>query len=211
LDRIVPMSNEAKRLAPAVLAEFNNIIDQARLRFERAACRDATLAELARLDTLNSDELMRQSPAVLDNLFQQLDLDPWQPPVKGSKVVPFRTIISEWAKERKVSPQGERSFTAKAAQDRERVLQAALASDHPLIKWANLLAGCQGMRLAEIVEADCRDVRCVAGGIETRRARSTRSPSCVTRTRSRSAAGHKQRAILTLDLGSSTTARCTTD
>jgi integrase len=44
-------------------------------------------------------------------------------------------------------------------QDRERVLQAALASDHPLIKWANLLAGCQGMRLAEIVEADCRDVR----------------------------------------------------
>ena len=102
---------------------------------------------------------MRQSPAVLDNLFQQIDLDPWQPPVKGSKVVPFRTIISEWAKDRKVSPQGERSFTAKAAQDRERVLQAALASDHPLIKWANLLAGCQGMRLAEIVEADCRDVR----------------------------------------------------
>ena len=153
------MSNDAKRLAPAVLAEFNNIIDQARLRFERAACRDATLAELARLDTLSSDELMRQSPAVLDNLFQQIDLDPWQPPVKGSKVVPFRTIISEWAKDRKVSPQGERSFTAKAAQDRERVLQAALASDHPLIKWANLLAGCQGMRLAEIVEADCRDVR----------------------------------------------------
>jgi hypothetical protein len=168
------MSNEAKRLAPAVLAEFNNIIDQARLRFERAACRDATLAELARLDTLSSDELMRQSPAVLENLFEQLDLDPWQPPVKGSKVVPFRTIISEWAKERKVSPQGERSFTAKAAQDRERVLQAALASDHPLIKWANLLAGCQGMRLAEIVEADCRDVRMrgTAGGIETRRARS---------------------------------------
>ena len=60
--------NEAKRLAPAVLAEFNNIIEQARLRFERAACRDATLAELARLDTLSSDELMRQSPAVLDNL-----------------------------------------------------------------------------------------------------------------------------------------------
>ena len=37
--------NEAKRLAPAVLAEFNNIIEQARLRVERAACRDATLAE----------------------------------------------------------------------------------------------------------------------------------------------------------------------
>jgi hypothetical protein len=44
--------NEEKRLAPAVLAEFNNIIEQARLHFERAAGRDATLAELAHLDTL---------------------------------------------------------------------------------------------------------------------------------------------------------------
>ena len=44
--------NEAKRFAPAVLAEFNNIIEQARLRFERAACRETTLAELAHLDTL---------------------------------------------------------------------------------------------------------------------------------------------------------------
>ncbi|MGA7259347.1 MAG: DUF6538 domain-containing protein [Stellaceae bacterium] len=106
--------NEAKRLAPAVLAEFNNIIEQARLRFERAACRDATLAELAHLDTLDHDELLRKSPAVLGNLFQRLDLDPRQAPGKGSKVVPFKTVISEWARERKVAPPGERSYTAKA-------------------------------------------------------------------------------------------------
>ena len=67
--------HEAKRLEPAVLAEFNNIIEQARLRFEHAACRDATLAELAHLDTLSGDELLRQSPAVLDNLFERFDLD----------------------------------------------------------------------------------------------------------------------------------------
>ena len=106
--------NEAKRLAPAVLAEFNNIIEQARLRFERAACRDATLAEPAHLDTLSSDQLLRQSPAVLDNLFERLDLNPPQAVANGSKVMPFKTIISEWAKERKVAPQGERSFTARA-------------------------------------------------------------------------------------------------
>jgi hypothetical protein len=106
--------NEAKRLAPAVLAEFNNIIEQARLRFERAACRDATLAELAHLDTLSSDQLLCQSPAVLGDLFQRLDLDQPQAPAKGSKIVPFKTVIVEWAKERKVAPQGERSFTMKA-------------------------------------------------------------------------------------------------
>ena len=97
-----------------MLADFNNIIEQARLRFERAACRDATLAELAHLDTLGSDQLLRQSPAVLDNLFERLDLDPPQAPAKASKVVPFKTVISEWAKERKVAPPGERSYTAKA-------------------------------------------------------------------------------------------------
>lgn len=106
--------NEAKRLAPAVLADFNKIIEQARLRFERAACRDTTLADLARLDTLSGDELLRQSPAVWDNLFEQLDLNPPQAIANGSKVMPFKTIISQWAKERKVAPQGERSFTAKA-------------------------------------------------------------------------------------------------
>ena len=100
--------NEAKRLAPAVLAEFNNIIEQARLRFERAACRDATLAELAHLDTLSSDQLLRQSPAVLDNLFERLDLNTPQAVANRSKVMPFKTIISEWAKERKVAPEGER-------------------------------------------------------------------------------------------------------
>jgi integrase len=245
--------NEAKRLAPAVLAEFNNIIEQARLRVERAACRDATLAELAHLDTLDHDQLLRQSPAVLNNLFHRLDLDPQPTAAKGSKVVPFKTVISEWAKERKVAPPGERSATAKAErlvafirehhraadaddmarvspeevidyknellqtdldhetignhiavlrtlfryakrnrkipsdpmievefhavsdgrakrlpfspQDRERVLQAALASDDPVIKWANLLAGYQGMRLAEIVEADCRDIEILDDGL----------------------------------------------
>ena len=245
--------NEAKRLAPAVLAEFNNIIEQARLRLERAACRDATLAELAHLDTLSGDELLRQSPAVLDNLFERLDLNPPQAPGKGSKVVPFKTVISEWAKERKVAPPGERSFTTKAErfitfirehhraadaedmarvspeevidyknellksdlghdtignhiaalrtlfryakrnrkiasdpmvevefravsdgrakrlpfspQDRERVLQAALASDDPVIKWANLLAGYQGIRLAEAIEADCRDIEILDDGL----------------------------------------------
>jgi len=50
-------------------------------------------------------------------------------------------------------------------QDRERVLQAALASDDPVIKWANLLAGYQGMRLAEIVEADCRDIEILDDGL----------------------------------------------
>jgi hypothetical protein len=35
--------NEAKRLAPAVLADFNNIIEQARLRVERAACREVRI------------------------------------------------------------------------------------------------------------------------------------------------------------------------
>jgi integrase len=238
--------NEAKRLAPAVLAEFNSTIEQARLRLERAAFRDATLSELAHLDTLSSDQLLRQSPAVLDNLFERFDLNLPQAVANGSKVMPFKTIISEWAKERKVAPPGERSFTTKAErfvafirehhrvadaddmsrvspeevidyknellktdldhdtianhlsalrtlfryakrnrkipsdpmidvvfraksdgrakrlpfspEDRERVLQAALASDDPVIKWANLLAGYQGMRLAEIVEADCRDV-----------------------------------------------------
>jgi hypothetical protein len=245
--------NEAKRLAPAVLAEFNNIIEQARLRLERAACRDATLAELAHLDTLSGDELLRQSPAVLGDLFQRLDLDPRQAPGKGSKVVPFNTVITQWAKERKVAPPGERSYTAKAErfvafirehhraadaddmarvsleevidyknellksdlghdtignhiaalrtlfryakrnrkiasdpmvevefravsdgrakrlpfspQDRERVLQAALASDDPVIKWANLLAGYQGMRLSEAIEADCRDVEILDDGL----------------------------------------------
>jgi hypothetical protein len=73
----------------------------ARLRFERAACRDATLAELTHLDTLSSDQLLRQSPAVLDNLFERLDLNPPQAVANGSKVMPFKTIISEWAKERK--------------------------------------------------------------------------------------------------------------
>jgi integrase len=34
-----------------------------------------------------------------------------------------------------------------------------------VIKWANLLAGFQGMRLAEIVEADCRDVEFVNDGL----------------------------------------------
>ena len=97
-----------------MLAEFNNIIEQARLRFERAACRDATLAELAHLDTLDHDELLCRSPAVLDNLFERFDLAPRPAPAKGSKVVPFKTIISEWAKERKVAPPGERSYTAKA-------------------------------------------------------------------------------------------------
>jgi integrase len=245
--------NEAKRLAPAVLTDFNNITEQARVRFERAACRDATLAELAHLDTLSSDQLLRESPAVLDNLFQRFDLDPRRAPVKGSKVVPFKTVISEWAKERKVAPQGERSFTAKAErfvafirehhraadpddmalvspeevidyknellktdldqdtignhlaalrtlfryakrnrkipsdpmvdvvfraksdgrakrlpfspQDRERVLKAALASDDPVIKWANLLCGYQGMRLAEAIEADCRDIEIFDDGL----------------------------------------------
>ena len=81
--------NEAKRLAPAVLAEFNNIIEQARLRFERAACRDATLRELAHLDTLNHDQLLRQSPSVLDNLFQRFDLDPRRAPRTGRKSYRF--------------------------------------------------------------------------------------------------------------------------
>jgi integrase len=245
--------NEAKRLAPAVLAEFNNVIEQARLRFERAACRDTTLAELAHLDTLSSDQLLRQSPAVLDNLFERLDLNPPQAVANRSKVMPFKTIISEWAKERKVASSGERSYTAKterfitfirehhraadaddmervspeevidyknellktdldhdtignhiaalrtlfryakrnrkissdpmvevefhavsdgrakrlpfSPQDRERVLHAALASDDPVIKWANLLAGYQGMRLAEIVEADCRDIEILDDGL----------------------------------------------
>jgi integrase len=245
--------NEAKRLAPAVLAEFNNIIEQARLRLERAACRDATLAELARLDTLSGDELLRQSPAVLGDLFQRLDLDPQPTAAKGSKVVPFKTVISEWAKERKVAPPGERSATAEverlvafirehhraadaddmarvspeevidyknellktdldhetignhiaalrtlfryakrnrkipsdpmvdvefhavsdgrakrlpfSPQDRERVLQAALASDDPVIKWTNLLAGYQGIRLAEAIEADCRDIEILDDGL----------------------------------------------
>ena len=180
-------------------------------------------------------------------------LDPPQAPAKGSKVVPFKTVISEWARERKVAPPGERSYTAKAErfvafirehqraadaddmarvspeevidyknellktdlshdtignhiaalrtlfryakrnrkitsdpmtdvvfraqsdgrakrlpfspQDRERVLQAALASDDPIIKWTNLLAGYQGMRLAEIVEADCRDIELLDDGL----------------------------------------------
>jgi integrase len=245
--------NEAKRLAPAVLAEFNNIIERARMRFERAACRDATLSELAHLDMLDHDQFMRQSPAVLGDLLQRLDLDPPPSPAKGSKVVPFKAIISEWAKERKVAPQGERSFAAKAErfitfirehhraadaddmvrvspeevidyknellktdldqdtignhlaalrtlfryakrnrkipsdpmvdvvfraksdgrakrlpfspQDRERVLQATLASDDPVIKWANLLCGYQGMRLAEAIEADCRDVEILDDGL----------------------------------------------
>ena len=78
--------NEAKRLAPAVLADFNNIVEQARLRFERAACRDATLAELAHFDTLSSDELLRQSPAVLGDLFQRLDLDPQRAPAVSSAI-----------------------------------------------------------------------------------------------------------------------------
>ena len=245
--------NEAKKFAPAVLAEFNNIIEQARLRFERAARRDTTLAELAHLDTLGGDQLVRQSPAVLNNLFEQLDLNPPQAPTKGAKVMPFKTVISEWARERKVAPPGERSYTAKAERfvafirehhraadaddmarvspkevieyknellktdlshdtianhlaalrtlfryakrnrkitsdpmadvvfraqsdgrakrlpfsphDRERVLQAALASDDPIIKWTNLLAGYQGMRLAEIVEADCRDIEILDDGL----------------------------------------------
>jgi hypothetical protein len=106
--------NEAKKLAPAFLAGFNNIIEQARQRFERAACRDATLSEFAHLDTLDHDELLRQSPAVLGHLFQRLDLNPPQAVANGSKVVPFKTVISEWAKERKVAPPGERSFTTKA-------------------------------------------------------------------------------------------------
>lgn len=245
--------NEAKKLAPAVLAEFNNTIEHARLRVERAACRDATIAELAHLDTLSGDELLRQSPAVWDNLFEQLDLNSPQAVANGSKVVPFNTVISEWAKERKVAPQGQRSFTAKvkrfvayirehhraadademarvspeevidyknellktdlshdtignhiaalrtlfryakrnrkitsdpmvdvefhavydgrakrlpfSPQDRERVLQAALASDDAVIKWSNHLAGYQGMRLSEIVEADCRDVEILDDGL----------------------------------------------
>jgi len=195
---------------------------------------------------LSSDQFVRQSPAVLDNLFERLDLKPRQGVANGSRVVPFSTVIEDWAKERKVAPQGVRSATAKAErlvafirehhratyaddmarvspeevieyknellktdldhdtianhlsalrtlfryakrnrkipsdpmvevefhavsdgrakrlpfspQDRERVLQAALASDDPLIRWTNLLAGYQGMRFAEILEADCRDV-----------------------------------------------------
>ena len=99
--------NKAKRFAPAVLAEFNNIIEQARLRYERTACRDPTITELAHLDPLSGDQLLRQSPAVLGDLLQQLDLDPRQAPAKGSKVGPFKTVISEWAKERKGAPQGE--------------------------------------------------------------------------------------------------------
>jgi hypothetical protein len=106
--------NEAKRLAPAVLAEFNDVIEQARLRLEPAACRNATLAELAHLDTLNHDQLLRQSPAVLDNLFERLDINPPQAIANGSKVVPFSTVIADWAKERKVAAQGVRSATAKA-------------------------------------------------------------------------------------------------
>jgi hypothetical protein len=50
-------------------------------------------------------------------------------------------------------------------QDRERVLQAALASDDPVIKWANLLCGYQGMRLAEAIEADCRGVEILHDGL----------------------------------------------
>ena len=67
--------NEAKRLAPAVLADFNNTVEQARLRFERAACRDATLAELAHLDMLSSDQFLRQSPAVLASVDPRRE--PW--------------------------------------------------------------------------------------------------------------------------------------
>src|SRR5260370_18347898 len=96
--------NEAKRLAPAVLAEFNNVIEQARLRFELAACRDATLAELAHLDTLSSDQLLCEAPAVLDNLFQRLALDPPQAPRNGAQFWPCKTVLSAWAKQRKAAP-----------------------------------------------------------------------------------------------------------
>ena len=50
-------------------------------------------------------------------------------------------------------------------QDRERVLKAALASGDPVIKWANLLCGYQGMRLAEAIEADCRDIEIFDDGL----------------------------------------------
>ena len=50
-------------------------------------------------------------------------------------------------------------------QDRERLLQSALASDDPVIKWANLLAGYQGMRFSEAIEPDCRDVEILDDGL----------------------------------------------
>src|SRR5258706_254905 len=70
-------------LARLAWEESKHARERPRLRCERAACRDATLAELAHLDTLSSDQLLRQPPAVLDTLFERLDLNPPQAPGKG--------------------------------------------------------------------------------------------------------------------------------
>jgi integrase len=43
-------------------------------------------------------------------------------------------------------------------QERAAILRAASDSDNPVVKWSNLLAGFSGARIAEIVEADTRDV-----------------------------------------------------
>jgi integrase len=44
------------------------------------------------------------------------------------------------------------------AQERALIIRSALGSDDPVIKWANLLAGYSGARLAEIIEAQTQDI-----------------------------------------------------
>jgi hypothetical protein len=52
-----------------------------------------------------------------------------------------------------------------SASDRALVLAHAMQSTNPTIKWSNLLSGFSGMRLAEIVEADARDVQVIDGSM----------------------------------------------
>jgi integrase len=118
----------------------------------------------------DADDMARVSPEEViayKNELLKTDLD--QDTI-ANHLAALRTLFRYAKRNRKIpsDPMVDVVFRAKSdgrakrlpfsPQDRERVLQAALASDDPIIKWTNLLAGHQGVRLAEIIEADCRDV-----------------------------------------------------
>src|SRR5260370_40298219 len=125
----------------------------------------------------DADDMSRVSPEeVIDYKNELLKTDLGHDTI-GNHIAALRTLFRYAKRNRKIPcdptldveihavSDGRAKRLPFSPQDRERVLQAALDSEDPVSKWANLLAGYQGIRLAEAIEADCRDIEILDDGL----------------------------------------------
>jgi integrase len=169
---------------PVVGVPFEPVVDLWALKKNKLAkARDTRMSKMARLFAfLGHNDMSRVIPKDLsryeeESLLPKVESGEWKHKTVRDHLIDIKATFRFAKEQQKIetNPAADlRTYDPDIDDSRDgikdfdkaeikAILAAARKSDDPVIKWANLLAGFHGARLAEIVEAQTNDIEIIDG------------------------------------------------